>query len=106
MLIAQTSDTTCPFALDRRAAFEFEAELLKKLYRHSKVFNDNPDVVHSLEHHAPPPPAFATIFFQDVVEPSIPTSLSKSLGKIPDGVTLISFWAFIAGVCRISSALR
>jgi hypothetical protein len=31
VLIAQTSDTTGPFALDRRAAFEFEAQLLKKV---------------------------------------------------------------------------
>lgn len=33
-VVAQTSDATGPFALDRRAAFEFGAELAKEVYRH------------------------------------------------------------------------
>ena len=43
VLVAQTSDTTGPFPLDRRGALEFEAQLLEKVYRHSEVFDDDPD---------------------------------------------------------------
>ncbi len=85
VLIAQTSDTAGPFALDRRAAFEFEAQFLKEAYRHAKVFDDNPDVVHSLRAPCSASSVFGPISFQDVDEPSVPTSLSKSLGKISDG---------------------
>ncbi|MBP2490455.1 hypothetical protein JOH50_006251 [Rhizobium leguminosarum] len=41
-VVAQTSDTTGPFALDRRAAFG--AELAQEVRRQPNVFDDDPDV--------------------------------------------------------------
>jgi hypothetical protein len=51
-LIPQSGDTSGPFAFDRPAAFEFEAELAKEINRCRKVIDDDSYVVHPLERHA------------------------------------------------------
>jgi hypothetical protein len=51
-LIAQSSDTSCPFSFDRGTPFELEAELAKEINRSSEVIDDDSYVVHSFERHA------------------------------------------------------
>src|SRR5712664_4451694 len=50
-LIAQSSDTSCPFSFDRGPPFELEAELAKEINRPSEVIDDDSYVVHSFERH-------------------------------------------------------
>jgi Domain of unknown function (DU1801) len=50
-LIAQSSDASGPFSLDRGPPFEFEAELAKEINRPSEVIDDDPYVVHPYERH-------------------------------------------------------
>src|SRR5262249_14865240 len=51
MLIAQSSDTSGPFAFDRGTPFQLEAEFLKEINGPSEVFDDDAYVVHPLERH-------------------------------------------------------
>ena len=50
-LIAQSSDTSCPFSFDRGPPFELEAELAKEINRPSEVIDDDSYVVHPFERH-------------------------------------------------------
>src|SRR5215467_14591103 len=50
-LIAQSSDTSGPFAFDRGPPFELESEFAKEIDRSSEVFDDDSYVVHPLERH-------------------------------------------------------
>jgi hypothetical protein len=50
-LIAQSSDTSGPFSLDRGPPFELEAELSKEINRRSEVIDDDSYVVHPFERH-------------------------------------------------------
>jgi hypothetical protein len=50
-LIAQSSDTSGPFSLDRGPPFELETELAKEIDRPSEVIDDDSYVVHPLERH-------------------------------------------------------
>ena len=50
-LIAQSGDTSGPFAFDRGPPFELEAELAEEVDRRSEVFDDDSDVVHPFERH-------------------------------------------------------
>jgi hypothetical protein len=51
MLIAQTGDTSTPFAFDRGPAFKLEAKLDQELNRGVEVLDDDSDIVHPLERH-------------------------------------------------------
>ncbi len=51
-LVAESSDTTCPFTLNRGLSFELEAELAKERDRSREVGDNNAYVVHPLKRHA------------------------------------------------------
>ena len=53
VLVAQSSDTSRPFAFDRRPPFELEAELTKEINRRFEVIDDDSYVVHSFKRHLP-----------------------------------------------------
>jgi hypothetical protein len=50
-LIAQSSDTSSPFSLDRAPPFELKAELAKEINRRRKVIDDDSYVVHPFKRH-------------------------------------------------------
>jgi hypothetical protein len=50
-LIAQTSDTSSPFAFDRGPPFELETELPKEINRRHEVIYDDSYVVHPFKRH-------------------------------------------------------
>jgi hypothetical protein len=50
-LIAQSSDTSCPFSFDHGPPFKLEAELAKEINRPSEVIDDDSYVVHPFERH-------------------------------------------------------
>ena len=52
-LVAQSGDTSRPFSFDGVPALEFEAEFAKEINRRCEVVDDDADVVHSLNGHAP-----------------------------------------------------
>ena len=51
-LIAQSSDTSCPFSFDRGPALKLEAELAKEINRPSEVIDGDSWIVHSFERYA------------------------------------------------------
>src|SRR5437764_7218349 len=51
-LIAQSSDTSCPFSFDRGPPFELEAEFSKEINCLSEIIDDDSYVIHSFERHA------------------------------------------------------
>ena len=50
-LIAQSSDTSCPFSFDRGPPFEIEAELAKESDRRFEVIDHNSYVIHAFNRH-------------------------------------------------------
>jgi len=52
-LIAQAGDTSSPLAFNHALSFKLESELPKKVHHSSQIFNDDSDVVHAFERHAP-----------------------------------------------------
>jgi hypothetical protein len=50
-LIAQSSDTSCPFSFDRGPPLELEAKLAKEINRPSEIIDDYSYVVHPFERH-------------------------------------------------------
>jgi hypothetical protein len=51
-LIAESSDTSGPFSLNRGPTFEVESELAKEVNRRCEVVDDDADVVHTFNGHA------------------------------------------------------
>jgi hypothetical protein len=52
-LVAESSDTSGPFAFDRGPPFELEAELAKEIDRRGEILDDDSYVVHPLNRHMP-----------------------------------------------------
>src|SRR5262245_55603418 len=50
-LIAQSRDTSGPFAFDRGPPFELEAELAKEINRRREVIDDDSHIVHPFKRH-------------------------------------------------------